>query len=167
MLVLVMGLPGTGKSFFAKRLAEMSEMVYLNSDQVRIELGLRGRYSSDDRQKVYAALVGQTKGLLNDKKSVLVDATFQRKKNRREFQGLAKKLNCPIAFIRVWAEEGLVEKRLAIEREESDADFSVYQKLKLDFDPLEGDYLDIRSEDGKIDRMIQQALDYLKLAYED
>ncbi|WP_162417196.1 AAA family ATPase [Cyclobacterium roseum] len=167
MLVLVMGLPGSGKSFFAKRLAEMSEMVYLNSDQVRIELGLRGRYSSDDRQKVYAALVGQTKGLLNDKKSVLVDATFQRKKNRREFQGLAKKLNCPIAFIRVWAEEGLVEKRLAIEREESDADFSVYQKLKLDFDPLEGEYLDIRSEDGKIDRMIQQALDYLKLAYEN
>lgn len=167
MLVLVMGLPGSGKSFFAKRLAEISDMVYLNSDQVRIELGMRGRYSSEDRQKVYAALVGQAKGLLNEKKPVLVDATFQRKKNRWEFQQLARKMNCPIAFIRVWAEDGLVQKRLATEREESDADFSVYEKLKSDFDPLEGDYLDIRSEDGKIDRMIQKGLDYLKLTYEN
>ncbi|MDN3689432.1 AAA family ATPase [Cyclobacterium jeungdonense] len=167
MLVLVMGLPGSGKSFFAKRLADKSDMVYLNSDQVRIELGLRGRYSKEDRQKVYAAMAAKTNELLKEGKRVLVDATFQRKKNRWEFQELAKKRRRSVACIRIWAEEGLVAKRLATEREESDADFLIYQKLKSDFDPMEGDYLDIRSEDGKIDSMIHKALEYLNLAYEN
>lgn len=164
---MVMGLPGSGKSFFARRLADKSDMTYLNSDQVRIELGLRGRYSREDRQKVYAAMAAKTGDLLKEEKPVLVDATFQRKTNRLEFQELAKKRSCSVACIWVWAEEGLVEKRLATKRKESDADFLVYQKLKSDFDPMEGDYLNIRSEDGKIDSMLQKALEYLNRAYEN
>lgn len=166
MLVLVMGLPGSGKSYFARRLVEKLDLVYFNSDQVRIELGLRGRYSTNDRQKVYKALLVKTEEQLKEGKPVLVDATFQRKKNRSEFKRLAKKINCEIGYIRVWAEEALAKKRLSTEREESDADFSVYQKLKSDFDPLESGYLNLQSEDGEVDRMIQKALDYLNLSYE-
>ncbi|MFO7823435.1 MAG: ATP-binding protein [Cyclobacterium sp.] len=162
MLVLVMGLPGSGKSFFAKRLAAVTGMTYLNSDQVRIEMGVRGKYSEEDRQKVYAAMAARSEERLGQGVSVLVDATFQRQKNRIDFQKLASRKGHLWAGIRVWADENLIKKRLSSEREMSDADFLVYQKLKADFDPLEGDYLLIQSEDGCIESMIQEALKYLK-----
>lgn len=162
MLLLVMGLPGSGKSFFAKRLAGETSMPYLSSDQVRMEMGLRGQYSSHDRQKVYAAMAEKARKLLDLGESVLVDATFQGKVNRVAFQEIAIKTGHALICIRVWAEEDLIEKRLSKSREESDADFRVYQKLKRAYDPIEGDHLDIQSEDGKIAVMIEEAVNYMK-----
>ncbi|WP_439483785.1 AAA family ATPase [Cyclobacterium plantarum] len=162
MLLLVMGLPGSGKSYFANKLAAETSMIYLSSDQVRMEMGLRGQYSSHDRQKVYDEMAARAQKFLEAGKSVLVDATFQSNENRLTFQEIALKMGQSFICMRVWAEEDLIEKRLSKSREESDADFWVYQKLKRNFDPIIGNYLDIQSEDGKIAGMIQKAVKYLE-----
>ena len=44
MLIAVMGLPGSGKSYFAHKLAGKLKAIYIGSDQVREKLDLLGEY---------------------------------------------------------------------------------------------------------------------------
>ena len=44
MLVLIVGLPGTGKTTFAVELAREIGGAHLNSDIIRTSLGQRGKY---------------------------------------------------------------------------------------------------------------------------
>ncbi|SHN12767.1 AAA domain-containing protein [Cyclobacterium lianum] len=142
------------------------QLIYYGTDQLRMEMGLRGNYSDNDRQRVYAAIARKAKEALQQQKSVLVDATFQKVENRRVLQDIAKKAGHKPICIQIWAAESLTKKRLSETREDSEADFSVYQMLKTSFDPIEGDYLSIQSRDGNIEDMIQQAMDYISRCHE-
>jgi len=142
-------------------------MVYLSSDTIRIELNLRGRYAPEDRQRVYAAMEKRTDRILALGNSVLVDATFQQRTHRLSFAKIAKRHRQPFACIQVTADEALVKQRLSKSREESEADFAVYEKLKADFDPIDQSHLDICSEDGKIEAMIERAQAYLNQTHEN
>ncbi|SEJ73319.1 hypothetical protein SAMN05192553_11035 [Cyclobacterium xiamenense] len=167
MVVLIMGLPGSGKSFFAKRLAKARGLVYLSSDRVRIELNRRGQYAPEDRQRVYAAMEKRTDRLLALGNAVLVDATFQQRAHRLPFAKIAKRYRQPFACIQIVADEMVVKQRLSKRREESEADVAVYEKLKADFDPIDQGHLDICSEDGQIEVMIERAQAYLDQIHEN
>lgn len=60
-LVLVVGLPGTGKSTFSRALAAELGARHLNSDVIRVETGLRGKYTPEDKAKVYEELRKRTR----------------------------------------------------------------------------------------------------------
>ncbi|WP_375583392.1 AAA family ATPase [Cyclobacterium xiamenense] len=167
MVVLVMGLPGSGKSFFARRLAKEVRMVYLSSDAMRIEMNLRGKYAPADRQRVYAALEKSVELALSRGDAVVVDATFQHRANRLAFARISEKYQQLLACIQVTATEAVVKRRLSKGREESEADFAVHQKLKANFDPIDQPHLTIYSEDGQIDAMINKAREYLNQAHEN
>ena len=57
MVVIVFGLPGSGKSYFASRLAKKLEADYISSDQVRKKLFTRPDYSEEGKKQVYKKLV--------------------------------------------------------------------------------------------------------------
>ena len=57
MVILVLGLPGSGKSYFAGRLAQKINAEYLNSDQIRKEMFQGRTYSDSEKAKVYEALL--------------------------------------------------------------------------------------------------------------
>lgn len=57
VIVAVCGLPGSGKSYFAARLAERLDAVYLSSDRVRREMFTRRTYSDDEKMDVYRELI--------------------------------------------------------------------------------------------------------------
>lgn len=44
MIILVAGLPGPGKSYFAEKLAGILSAVYLNTDRIRLALHAAGKY---------------------------------------------------------------------------------------------------------------------------
>ena len=76
MIVIVFGLPGSGKSFFARRFAAMIDAVYINSDRVRKKLVVSRTYVEKEKLAVYNEMFAQMKEVLKHNKNLVLDATF-------------------------------------------------------------------------------------------
>lgn len=160
-LVLTMGLPGTGKSYFASRLAEHIGAAYINSDNVRWQMNARGRYAIEDKLRVYRQMAAMADVALEQSRCVVIDATFHKKEMRDIFISLARQKRVPIAFVAVTAPETIVQKRLEQPRGDSEADFAVYQQLKLQRDPLDEPHLSLPSLQHNVAWMVDDAIRYL------
>ncbi|HLN28549.1 MAG TPA: AAA family ATPase [Gemmataceae bacterium] len=142
-LVLVGGLPGTGKSTLAQGLTERAGFCLIRSDVVRKELAGfadagsgpasgpygEGIYSPDWNQRTYSECLRRAAKLLFDGKRVLVDASFREEKWRRAFLETARGLRVPGGFLLCKAEPEIVRARLQRRRNDaSDADWSIYRR---------------------------------------
>jgi gluconokinase len=157
MIILVGGLPGSGKTYFAKRLAAKMNAVRLSSDAVRKSLMVKGKYKLEDRMLVYKDLARLAELFLIQSKKVIVDATFSRQDMRDLFISLAGKLSVPLHFIWVFASEELIKERLQHQREDSEADLSVYQIIRDQLEPLNIPYARIESTNDNIESMLKAA----------
>ncbi|MCG8319618.1 MAG: AAA family ATPase [Cytophagales bacterium] len=161
MIVVVFGLPGTGKSYFAGRLAEIIKAEYISSDRVRFKMIKDRAYTEEEKMKVYDQMLVLTRQLIRQQKRVVLDATFYRKEIRQMFVALAASLNVKIYFIEVTARELLVKKRVSKKRKESEADYEVYRKVKALFQPMVEQHLTLESQENNIREMLEKAAKYL------
>lgn len=146
MLVLVCGLPGAGKSTFAKALAEKTGAEYLSSDIIRRKMLEERTYSEQEKYRVYWNMVREAERLLSTGKNVVCDATFYKKKTRGEMRAAAERAGSEIAIVKCVLDERIVEERMEkrkLEGSESEADFSVYLKVKALFEPIEGEFIEV------------------------
>lgn len=160
-MTLVCGLPGSGKSFFASRLATRINAEYINSDQVRKELLAMGRYSFEDKLGIYQHMAERAAALISQGKDVVVDATFYHHSMRELFMEAALQDQCPVRFIVIVASEALVRERLSRPRTDSEADLGVYQTMKAQFEDFTQPHLRLQSEEDNIQPMLAAAVDYL------
>jgi predicted kinase len=160
-LILVMGLPGSGKSFFAERLASTTGAEYFNSDLERNRLGGRGKYTPGDKLMVYNELVRLAKARLDRGHSVIIDATFHLQQMRDLFVQLAEAEKASIYYLYITAAEDVIIERLKQPRAHSEADLSVYQKIKKEFDPFGVEVLILESGRDNIEHMLQRALKFI------
>lgn len=159
MVILVLGLPGSGKSYFAERLAQKIHAEYSNSDQIRKEMFPDRTYSDSEKAMVYEALLKKMQEAIDKEKDVVLDATFYKNKIRESFITISKG---KIVFIEVWAEENIIQERLKKTRSFSEADLKVYQLLKRQWEPLEEPHLSLESTNNNIDAMLKKAVNFLK-----
>ncbi len=162
MIVIVFGLPGSGKSYFAAHLADMIHAGYINSDKLRRTMFATRTYTTDEKLAVYDEMTQQLREAIAQNKNLVIDATFYKKAIRDRFVGEVtpgKNLH----FIEVRAEESLVRERLKRPRKDSEADFEVYQKIKQQWEPMEEDHLTLQSTDENLKEMLQKTADYLQL----
>ncbi|HLF62530.1 MAG TPA: AAA family ATPase [Saprospiraceae bacterium] len=168
-MTIVCGLPGTGKSTFALALAESIGAVHLNTDRVRHALGRQGQYSLALKSAIYDSLLLRAREALNAGKDVVLDGTFYKEKLRRTFILLAEELQVPVHWIEMVASEKTVRERVSKTRPYTEADYSVYQKIKNEFDPLPPGRLTLDSDILKVDDMVRLAKEYIhvtNLAYQ-
>ena len=163
MLVLIVGLPGTGKTTFALELANQIEAVHLNSDVVRTTLGHRGQYDIASKAAVYKELYNRAEELLQHGKDLIIDATLYKEILRIPFEKLAKKFKIPVNWIELKADEKTIKKRVAKKRQYSEADFDVYLKIKSVYEPISQNHLVLWSDILKLEEMVEKAQEYLKL----
>lgn len=162
MVVIVFGLPGSGKSYFASRLAKQLNAMYVNSDQLRLQLIDERSYAETEKLQVYDAMLAAMTTCINQQKNVLLDGTFYKKAIRIRFEKRAAELDATVFYIEVKANEDIIRERVSKPREFSEADFEVYLKLKTIAEPLVQDHLILQSTNDNITAMLQDALVYLK-----
>jgi predicted kinase len=160
-LIMVVGLPGTGKSTFSRALAAAIDAQHLNSDIIRSELGLRGRYGAEDKAKVYRTLEERTGTLLRDGATVIVDATLYREDLRRPYIEIANEAERPIRWIELHTSEETIRKRVAKTRYYSEADFSVHQKIKSLYEPLKIHHLSLETDAMSPESMVEVAIKFI------
>lgn len=159
MVVIVLGLPGSGKSYFAGRLAQRLNAEYVNSDRLRKELFPTRTYSKLEKAMVYGALLKRMEEAQNKRKDLVLDATFHKKEIRQQFMDKSKG---GIIFIEVQADEDIIRQRLKEDRPYSEADLRIHQLIKQQWEPLQLPHLTLRSTNDNIETMLQKAIQYLK-----
>ena len=162
MLVLISGLPGSGKSYFGQKLAAAIGAIYLNSDKVRVQMRGSGKYSDEDKLLVYKQMALDASEALDVGKDVVADATFSRQSFREQFERLSATQGTPLHIIVVKADEDTIRKRLSSPREFSEADFKVYEKLRDEFEEITVPHLELRSTDSNLDEMLRKAIKYTR-----
>jgi predicted kinase len=160
-IIVVAGLPGSGKSYFARRLAARLDAKHINSDAVRKAMGASGRYSFEDKLVVYTQMAKMTERFLDEDKVVVIDATFYHPAMRNMFLAIAEQRDIDIYFIQITAKESLIEERLKKPREDSEADFQVYKDIREQLQQMTNPHLNIESTNENIESMLDDAIEYI------
>ena len=166
MVIIVFGLPGSGKSYFASRLSQLMSAHYINSDRVRKKLFKKSVYSKEEKESIYNHMLEATKEFVKNGKHVVLDATFHKSETREPFIESMKGKG-GIQFIEVEANENIIRERLKKKRPYSEADFEIYKKIRQHYEPLEEPHLVLQSTDNDIENMLQKASFYLKWKHDN
>ena len=158
-----MGLPGSGKTYFAKALAHKISGLHINNDMVRKELYQHPNYSGKDKNRVYTTVFEKACQALDEGEIVVVDATFSKLQYRLPYYDYAQKNKIPLHIILIQADEHTIAERLLKQRPDSDADFAVYEIIKAEFEPLKWGHLTLASDKYSMKEMMNRGLDYIGL----
>lgn len=162
MLLLLSGLPGSGKTTLAKAYAARYGAVHLNSDLLRRELGLMGQYRPEDKEKVYLTLLERTRELLTEGKKVVVDSTFFKESIREPFRRVAAECSIPLFWVELRASERIIRERLQTPRPDSEADYEVYQKIRDAYEPIPEPHLVLWSDAASLAEMLVSIHTYME-----
>jgi len=149
MLILICGLPATGKSTVARRLSKALGAELLRTDIVRKELIKKPEYSEEEKEQIYGLTFLIADYLIKADVDVIIDGTFYRDSLRNRARDIAKKRGKRFFLIETKCSEDIVLKRLEGRkrnlRSPSDADTSVYYKIKDLFEEIQSKHIEIET----------------------
>ena len=161
MLIIVRGLPGTGKSYFSENFAIALGATYVSSDQVRARLKLRGRYEETVKERVYQEMFKEAKEALQSHHHCLMDATFSKLDRLGAASRLAAAYSVAFFVIEMTADEDTIKDRVSRSRKFSEANVAVYEKIKREYESIQEDFLLLNSSTLSLEAMIKKAKKYL------
>jgi hypothetical protein len=132
-LIVLVGLPGTGKSYFAAGLAQKLEAVILESDALRKALFSPPEYSWQESAYLFRVIHRLIDSLLRQRASVILDATNLTESAREHLYAIAARNSAKAIVVFTTAPPELVHARLNRRVDThagySDADWTVYRKM--------------------------------------
>jgi aminoglycoside phosphotransferase family enzyme/predicted kinase len=148
LVIVVCGVPASGKSHLARALAELSGLPHLSSDLTR--KGLRGleftqrasseTYSAEWNARTYDELARRTARALATNRGAIVDATFRHLADRQVF-GSAFGSAASLLFIECQAPRSVLAQRAARREHDrervSDADVAIVLREQQTWEPLD------------------------------
>lgn len=135
-LVVVCGLPGTGKTTVAEEIAERRDAALLRTDVVRTDLFPDPDYTDAEAEAVYAELFDRAAAALADG-DVVLDATFRTEAFREGARVVAADVGAEFLLVSVECADATVRRRIrARTDDESDADIAVYELFRDTYEPV-------------------------------
>jgi predicted kinase len=168
VLIMLCGLPATGKSYLARCLVEQMPFVIVETDFVRKTLFPSPTYSAQESNLVHDvchALMGK---LLKCGARVIFDATNLLEFHREKVYRLARSTAAKLVVVQTVASETVVKERLEKRKvarnpaDISDANWAIYQRMASVQQPIGHPHLtidtsgDLEAAVNKILRMIQK-----------
>lgn len=130
-MILLSGLPGSGKTTFAMSLARQLAFEHIESDAIRRSLATMPSYSPGESGAVFARVESLARVAIAAGKHVLVDATNLTARDRKRFVQAASELGARIIAIRITAPEEVIRERLRNPRVGfSQAGVEIFERMK-------------------------------------
>ena len=161
MIVLICGLPGTGKTFLSNKLSKYINSTVLSTDKIRKELIQKPTYTPWERALIYDVLFLLAKYLHSSGINCILDGTFNMEKSRREIKDLLNLSNNQFYIIECICPEDLIITRLLLRKDDySDATVSIYLKMKKIYEPVKQTHISINTS-KPLNRNIDRILRYI------
>jgi predicted kinase len=135
-LIMVSGLPGTGKSFFCRKLAEKLPFLILASDSLRRILFPTPQYNEQENKRLFSACHVLIEELLGKGIPVIFDATNLLEHHREYLYRAAERAGAKLILVWVKAPPEVVRQRLltreaaAVPQSDSQAGWEIYNRMK-------------------------------------
>ena len=111
-LLMLAGLPGAGKSTFAREVTSRCPFLTLESDRLRKSLVSEPQYTPDEHRRVFRACHRLLDELLGQGYPLIFDATNLTERNRRPVYSIVRKRGVPFSIAVVTAPPEIVRQRL-------------------------------------------------------
>ena len=162
-LIVLSGLPGTGKSHFARQLARCLPLVVVGSDPVRKALISQPQYTKEEHLRVFSACHRVIEEFLKQGRTVVFDATNLTEGFRKPLLDLARRRGAPTQIILFTAPLKVIRRRLKHRAAGigtdgvSDADWSIFSLLRPGQEPIAEPHWVVDSSKaigGDLDRLV-------------
>lgn len=163
-LVMISGLPGSGKSYFAEQLAQRLPAVVIRTDEVRKILFPKPTYQGWESGVVYLTSQRLAKQYLLSGKNVIFDGTNLTESSRKQIYRIAADAGTQLAIVETFAPEQAIRKRLRQrargggETYQSDATWDIYLEMRRRQQPIKREHwtVDTSKDFGPdLDRIIK------------
>lgn len=104
-LIMMIGVPGCGKSTICERLTNRSDDIWVSRDKIRYSLLTKEDKYFEKEKEVFEIFIDTTIKYLKEGKTVYLDATHLNKASRRKVLSRVKPFNCYITAL--WIDEPL------------------------------------------------------------
>jgi len=137
MLILISGLPGTGKTRISRELASRLNAVHISSDSIRKKMLEKRTYSEEEKARVYSEMVSQVSNSLSEGKNVIADATFYKESLRKQMREAAEKAGTDFFLVECIISEEAARERISSRMGgDSEAKYGEYLIVKKAFEPI-------------------------------
>jgi len=160
LVVLVCGLPGTGKTTLAVALCQKYGLVHLESDFLRRKLFGRPTHLPEESIRLYNALYDRAEELLEEGYGLLLDSTNLIESHREICYRMTHEHGCKQIIIMLECSPNQVrtrlKKRVMAQGNDANADWSVYLKLARQIDAIKPRHFVLNtSKGGALDKAIE------------
>ena len=164
VLIMISGLPGTGKSYLARKLAERETFVILESDFVRKTLFPQPTYTAWESHWVHRTIHALIRKFLAKGLRVIYDATNLIEYQREMVYHIADKAGARLVIVVTVSPDEVVQERLRRRHEGqrdpgdiSDATWQIYKRMARRQQPIRRNYLVVDTSQD-LDQAIRKVL---------
>lgn len=135
-LLMLMGLPGAGKTHCARLLAARLDAAHVATDHLRSRLFIAPSYADEENRAVFTVAEALVEELLQEGHVVILDATNLRARYRAPMEAVASRLGVTPLRVLVVSDDADARARLAAravargDGDHSDADVGVYERMR-------------------------------------
>ncbi|MCP4357858.1 MAG: ATP-binding protein [Chloroflexi bacterium] len=166
-LLLMVGLPGTGKSSVVENLQKRLPCVVVSTDNIRLLMRNKPTYTAAEMMLVYEVCYSIIEARLKQGQRVIFDASNYLSARREYLKKLGHRAGAPVAICYVQASQDIIRDRLQQRNsgrrratDLSDADWSVYKWMVEAQEPVMGDHLIIDTTDSRATELAAQLYQY-------
>jgi predicted kinase len=163
-LVMLMGLPGVGKTHCARLLAAELGAAHVATDHLRSRLFIAPSYADLENAAVFGIAEALVDELLSEGHTVVLDATNLVARNRAPSERIARDRGAELFHVLISSDEAQTRARLLARARDraagdhSDADVRIYERMREhELEPPAGGHLEIHNGPNVADEVARVA----------